>query len=77
MHPAVEALRQFADPANWHQAKWIGQRNPWRYAADVLASLEVTCTMCHTKPPFGGTCPHPGCYYRLDPKPKIMQPLRF
>lgn len=76
-HPAVEALRQFADPANWDDDRWIGKQHPLDLAIDVLASLEIVCTMCHSIPPYGGTCPHAGCYFRLDRKLQIMQPLRF
>lgn len=37
------AIRQFADPANWHQEagllQWIGKRSAVDFAEDVLSSL--------------------------------------
>lgn len=75
-HPAVVALRQFADPTNWtldtEGLHWMGKRHAIDYAQEVLASLDVICPTCQERPPFGGRCPHPGCLYGLDERPKVL-----
>lgn len=69
-HPAVVALRQFADPANWADhagcVQWIGKRHPIDYAEDVLVTLTVMCTTCKTYPSYGGRCSHILCPFGLD-----------
>lgn len=75
-HPAVVALRLFADPSNWvldeAGLRWMGMRNAIDIAQDVLANVDVICVTCQQRPPFGGRCPHPGCLYGLDERPKVM-----
>lgn len=75
-HPAVVALRQFADPKNWSAEAgclaWTGKRNAIEYAQEVLASLDVTCPTCQERPPFGGRCPHAGCLFGLDERLKVF-----
>lgn len=75
-HPAVTALRQFADPANWSDIpgslRWVGKRHAIIYAEEVLASLSVICPLCRSVPPFGGRCPHEHCPHGLQEHLKIM-----
>jgi hypothetical protein len=75
-HPAIVALRQFADPVNWSDQvgclQWIGKRHAIEYATAVLTALVVICPNCHTQPPYGARCPHAGCPYGLDERLKVM-----
>jgi hypothetical protein len=84
---AAKALRQFADPENWHcepgLLQWIGKRSAQEYAADALAAL--TAEAARVKNPreltahFGDPCIYCGIAHddvAVGPCPARVSPDR-